>query len=153
MNARLSPNQLLKSGSVPVLPQSGALCYRMKHGRPEVLLITTRRSGHWIVPKGWLIDGLSPAQTAVQEAWEEAGAVGQCGLGALGQYAYLKQRTNQGAALCLVDVFPLYVQSLGINFPEQGERKRKWFSPKKAAQKVRSPELAEILRGFRPYTN
>lgn len=153
MNASLTPHELLKTGKVPVFPQSAALCYRIEHGRPVVLLITTRRSRRWIIPKGWLIAGLTSAETATQEAWEEAGVIGHCGAQSLGSFTYLKNRRNKGAALCLVDVFPLRVHSVSSDFPEKGERKRKWCSPKSAASKVVSPELASLLRNFRPYSH
>lgn len=151
MNARLSTHDLLKTGNTRVLPQAAALCYRLRKGRPEVLLVTTRTSRRWIIPKGWLIGGLTPAETAAQEAWEEAGVIGQCALDKVGRFSHLKRRCEQGAALCLVDVFPLHVQSVASDFPERGERKRKWCSPEKAAQKVASPELAILLCSFRPY--
>jgi len=137
-------------GAIPVLPQAAALCYRIEKGRLRVLLITTRGAGRWIIPKGWLIDGISPAQTAAQEAWEEAGVLGQCA-GRIGQFTHIKNGADQRPAPCLVDVFPLRVQSISRHFPEKGMRRRKWFSPKKAALKVRSPELAALLRSFRPY--
>ncbi|MEN9850080.1 MAG: hypothetical protein RL128_243, partial [Pseudomonadota bacterium] len=56
--------------------QYGALCWRMHRGKVEVLLITSRDTGRWVIPKGWPIDGLAPAQTAAREAWEEAGVEG-----------------------------------------------------------------------------
>ncbi len=151
MDARLSPHVLRRTGKLPVLPQSAALCYRIEKGRPEVFLITTRRSRRWVIPKGWLIDGLTPAETAAQEAWEEAGVVGDCIPDQLGQFTYLKQRPDQAPAMCVVDVFPLHVRSVMSSFPEKGERRRKWCSPKKAALKVSSPELAALLRRFGPY--
>ena len=132
MDARLSLDQLRGTGKLPILPQAAALCFRIEQGQPEVLLTTTRRARRWSIPKGWLIGGLTAAQTAAQEAWEEAGVVGHCNADRLGQFCYLKHRTERDSALCLVDVFPLQVQSLVSDFPEKGERKRKWYSPKKA---------------------
>ncbi|MCG7518762.1 NUDIX hydrolase [Ruegeria sp. Ofav3-42] len=130
--------------------QSAALCYRIKQGRPEVLLITTRKSHRWIIPKGWLIDGLTPSQTATQEAWEEAGVKGKCSADLLGRFTYLKNFPGKGPVLCLVDVFPLYVRSIVSDFPERDERKRKWVSPKKAASRVNFPELSRLLRELGP---
>jgi len=153
MNARLLPNALHGNRKCPVLPQSAALCYRIERGGTEVLLITTRRSRRWIVPKGWLINGLTPAETAAKEAWEEAGVEGKCSSDKLGQFTYLKQRPGQGIVLCVVDVFPLYVRSLASSYPEKTERSRKWCSPKKAASKVRSPDLAAILRSFNRFSH
>ncbi|WP_120633413.1 NUDIX hydrolase [Ruegeria sp. EL01] len=151
MNARLLPNALHGNRKYPVLPQSAALCYRIERGRTEVLLITTRRSRRWIIPKGWLISGLTTAETAAQEAWEEAGVRGKCNPDKLGQFTYLKQRPDQGMAMCVVDVFPIYVRSLASSYPEKAERSRKWCSPKKAASKVQSSDLAEVLRSFKRF--
>lgn len=147
-NGRLSTEGLSLSGALPVFAQAAALCYRLKAGRPEILLVTTRRAGRWIIPKGWLINGLSPWQTAAREAWEEAGVLGTCGTESLGRFAYVKNRRNKGSGLCLVDVFPLHVRRLAVDFPETGQRRRKWLSPEKAAQRVGSPDLALLLRGF-----
>ncbi len=145
---RLSAEGLSLSGALPVFTQSAALCYRIKCGAPEILLITTRRAQRWIIPKGWLINGLSAPETAAREAWEEAGVLGKCGTESLGRFAYVKKRSNNASALCLVDVFPLYVQQMETRFPEAGKRRRKWYSPEKASAKVSSPELAALLDGF-----
>lgn len=53
--------------------QVAALCYRDTEAGKKVLLITSRDTGRWILPKGWPIDGLDGAGAALQEAWEEAG--------------------------------------------------------------------------------
>lgn len=131
---------------LPVVQQSAAMCYRFTDGQPEVLLITTRKSGRWIIPKGWPIDGLTPSQTAEQEAWEEAGVRGQCQAQAMGRFLYEKHRRKKGPVLCSVDVFPLLVQSVATRYPECEQRQRRWVSPKKAAFLVNSPELAVLLR-------
>ena len=144
----LSREGLSLAGALPVYTQSAALCYRVKADGPQILLVTSRRAGRWIIPKGWLINGLNPHQTAAREAWEEAGVSGLCGTESLGRFAYVKNRPNKPSALCVVDVFPLYVQHLAAQFPEVAERRRKWFSPKKAAQRVASADLASLLRGF-----
>ncbi len=143
-----SAENLSLSGALPVYAQSAALCYRTNDGLPEILLITTRRARRWIIPKGWLINGLTPSETAAREAWEEAGVLGQCGSESLGRFAYIKNRPGKPSALCLVDVFPLHVQRSEAHFPEAGERRRKWVSPKKASSKVASPDLAALLGGF-----
>ena len=147
-SAGLSAENLSLSGALPVYSQSAALCYRIMDSQPEILLITSRRSRRWIIPKGWLINGLTPSETAAREAWEEAGVLGLCGTDSLGRFAYVKNRPGNDSALCLVDVFPLHVQGLEAVFPEAGQRRRKWVSPKKASLKVASPDLAALLRGF-----
>ncbi len=148
MNARLPADMLQRPGAYPVQPQYGAICYRFDHGDLRILLITTRETGRWIVPKGWPIDGLKPAKTAEWEAWEEAGVVGSCEAQSIGRYTYLKRRPSKGNVLCAVELFPVRVESLAESFPERTERRRKWFSPKKAAARVHQKDLARVLLDF-----
>ncbi len=133
-----------------VRAQFAALCYRVVKDKPEVLLLTSRDSGRWIIPKGWPMDGLTPAQTAAVEAWEEAGVVGQVTDFALGIYSYGKRMEADLVLPCIVTVFPLKVKQLADDFPEKGQRRRKWFSLPKAAEKVDEAELAAIIRRFDP---
>lgn len=130
--------------------QFAALCYRERGGKTEVLLITSRGTGRWILPKGWPMTGLTPAEAAMQEAWEEAGVEGEVEDQCLGLYSYLKIVEDGPDLPCVVMVYPVGVKSLARDFPELKERKRKWFSPKKAAERVAEPELARMLRDFDP---
>ena len=127
--------------------QVAALCYCLKDASKKVLLITSRDTGRWIIPKGWPIDGLDAGDAALQEAWEEAGVKhGRIAGGALGSYRYDKEL---GSGLPIpVDtlVFPVEVKHLEEIYPEAGERNRKWVSPEEAANMVREPELKTILR-------
>ena len=89
--------------------QFAALCWRSTRGRTEVLLVTSRETGRWVIPKGWPIAGLSPAEAAAREAWEEAGAKGKMAEQALGFFTYDKvlDRASDPVALpCIVAVFP-----------------------------------------------
>ncbi|WP_342745116.1 NUDIX hydrolase [Actibacterium ureilyticum] len=130
--------------------QFAALCYRTVKDKPQVLLITSRDTGRWIVPKGWPMDGKTPHEAAAVEAFEEAGARGRVFDHVLGMYSYEKQLDDGSTLPCIVTLFPFKVQSLVSDYPEAGERKRKWFSPRKAATKVDEPELARILAQFDP---
>jgi 8-oxo-dGTP pyrophosphatase MutT (NUDIX family) len=130
--------------------QHGALCWRLDRGSVEVLLISSRDSGRWIIPKGWPIEGLSPSQTALQEAWEEAGVTGDADPLSLGQYHYLKVMGPDRTIPCLVSVFGVRVVRLRARFPERKERRRKWYPLEKAAAKVEEPALRDILAGFAP---
>ncbi len=125
--------------------QCGALCWRMHRGKVEVLLITSRDTGRWIIPKGWPIDGLSPEGAAAREAWEEAGVQGEIGTDELGAYGYAKVLGPKTAVDCSVQVFGLRVAKLKDKFPERKERRRKWFGVEKAARKVAEPELRALL--------
>ena len=133
--------------------QFAALCWRSTRGRTEVLLVTSRETGRWVIPKGWPIAGLSPAEAAAREAWEEAGAKGKMAEQALGFFTYDKvlDRASDPVALpCIVAVFPLRVTRRGKVFPEMRERRVKWFPLDRAAQKVDEPELQRLIAGFTP---
>ncbi|KUJ80473.1 hypothetical protein AVO45_05330 [Ruegeria marisrubri] len=150
MNAKLSGKHQFETGTSVVRQQFGALCYRIDNGKLQILLVTSRDTGRWIIPKGWPEGDLDPASSASREAWEEAGVVGVCKPKNLGRFSYLKRRPSKGNIVCLVEVFPLRVRKLASDYPEAGQRRRKWFSRKKAAQRVSDPGLAGILREFRP---
>ncbi len=130
--------------------QYGALCWRLDRGTVQVLLISSRDSGRWIIPKGWPIDGLSPSGTALQEAWEEAGVTSEADPLSLGQYQYLKGMGPDQTIPCLVSVFAVRVARLKARFPERKERRRKWYPLQKAAAKVEEPALRDILASFTP---
>ena len=142
-------------GITPTAPlaervQYAALCYRAQRGRLQILMITSRDTGRWIIPKGWPMPGRSPAECAAQEAWEEAGVQGHAAQLPEGCYSYAKALGPRLAVPCLVEVYPLRVERLAGQFPEKGQRRRKWFAPKKAALKVAEPDLAQMLAGFVP---
>lgn len=146
--SRLKLGKTKKSG---VATQFGALCWRVRKGKLQILLVTSRRRGRWIIPKGWPIEGETPTQAAATEAWEEAGVTGDSSSICLGIYSYLKDRAPKTGPLpCIVAVFPLKVKTVADDFPEKGQRKRKWMSPKKAAASVDNKELAQMLRHFDP---
>lgn len=94
------------------------------------------------------MDGLTPAEGAAQEAFEEAGVRGKPHDRCLGIYSYHKTLAQKTQHPRLVMVYPLYAKKLVNKFREAGQRRRKWFSPKKAAARVDEPELAQILRTF-----
>lgn len=130
--------------------QYAALCYRVVHERTQVLLITSRDTGRWIIPKGWPKKKLEGAEVAAEEAYEEAGVEGRVSDQIIGIYSYTKQLEKGDGLPCMVSVYPLRVKKLLDDFPERKERRRKWFSLKKAASRVHEPELAEILLHFDP---
>ncbi len=126
--------------------QVGALPYRRRPDRSiEVLLVTTRGTGQWMVPKGWPITGKTLPQAAAQEAFEEAGVRGTTGKSEIGRFQHRKTDLLQGAMDCTVVVFPLEVEEELASWPERGERMRTWFSLEEAAKKVQSPDLAGMI--------
>lgn len=130
----------------PRLLQVAALCYRMKGAQKEVLLITSRGTGRWIVPKGWPIEGLDGAGAAAQEAWEEAGVKpGKIDRDPIGSFGYDKILDNGVPAPVEAQVFAIEVKTLKDDFPEADERTRKWVTPEEAATMVDEPDLKALL--------
>lgn len=126
--------------------QVAALPYRRRpDGNVEVLLVTTRGTGQWIVPKGWPITGKTLPQAAAQEAFEEAGVRGTAGKTELGRFHHRKTDLIEGTMDCTVAVFPLEVAEELASWPERGERVRNWFGAEEAAKKVQSADLAAII--------
>ncbi|MDA8587333.1 NUDIX hydrolase [Rhodobacteraceae bacterium] len=142
--------ELTEDGKRGVRTQFGALCWRKRADDVQVLLVTSRRRKRWIIPKGWPQHKATPAEAALTEAWEEAGVEGRVKPVCLGIYSYNKE-LDEGAELpCVVAVFPIRVKKLRKTFPEKDDRRRKWFSLKKAAKKVDDPELGMLLANFDP---
>ena len=133
--------------------QFGALVYRIHNGKTQVLMITSRRTKRWIIPKGWPMSGLTAPQAAAREAWEEAGVRGKPHDLPLGFYSYSKKIKTRGGRMSmpvLVTVYPVKARKTETDFPEAGQRQRKWMSPKKAASLVSEKHLAKMLRDFDP---
>tara|TARA_Y100000746_G_scaffold145165_1_gene124141 strand:- start:1118 stop:1582 length:465 start_codon:yes stop_codon:yes gene_type:complete len=130
--------------------QVAALCFKLSDNKKiEILLITSRRSKRWVLPKGWPIKGLKAHKAAEQEAFEEAGAVGNIFDFCVGKYSYRKELDNKYIT-CEVSVYPLSVIELLENYKERKQRSRKWVPLKVALENVFEPELKQILRNFNP---
>ena len=125
--------------------QIAALPLRWKDDAVEVLMVTSRDTGRWIVPKGWTMKGVKPWAAAAIEAMEEAGAKGHIAREVFGTYVYDKVMDDGEAQPCRVRVYPMVVDRLRDNWKEKGERKRRWFALRKAAELVDEPELARML--------
>lgn len=132
--------------------QFAALCYRYKNDKLQVLLITSRQRGRWILPKGWPENGLTPAKAALREAFEEGGVKGTAIDTCVGVYNYSKIRGPMAGMPKVVMVFPVAVDKLVKSYPEANERRRKWFGRKAAAARVDEPQLRKILKSFDPGT-
>lgn len=127
--------------------QVAALCYARHGSGKKVLLITSRDSGRWIIPKGWPIDGKDAPGAALQEAWEEAGVrKGNITTDPVGSYDYDKELRGGLAVPVETLVYSVEVTDLQDEFPEADQRRRRWVSTQKASDMVREPELREILR-------
>jgi len=114
------------------------------------MLITSRDTRRWVLPKGNRIKGLKAHDAASHEAYEEAGLLGIACPFAIGTYQYRKIRKNGSARVATVDIFPFSVTSQLDDWPEQDERETRWFVPAAAAEAVDEPDLKEILATFQP---
>lgn len=131
----------------PPRVQIAALCHRAGETGPEVLMITSRETKRWIIPKGWPMHGTDAAGTALQEAWEEAGVKSEAGRPArIGRYRYDKVLDGGLPVATDVDVYAISVEKLLDSFPEMDERERHWMTPEEAAERVDEEQLSELLR-------
>lgn len=134
-------------GAAEYARQVAALPYRVGPA-PEVLLITSRETRRWVIPKGWPMKDRTFAEAAAQEALEEAGVRGVTGEEPIGTYRYLKLVKNGASVLCDVSVYPLQVIEQAESWPEQDQRNQQWFEAEQAATAVDEAELGELIRAF-----
>lgn len=129
--------------------QVAALCTRDGEGGKKVLLVTSRGTGRWIIPKGWPIRGMASSEAAMQEAWEEAGVCkGQPSDSAIGTYTYQKTTKHGWPVPVETLVFPVTVEKTAEDFPEAHQRQRKWVDASDAANMVNEPELKLLIREY-----
>jgi 8-oxo-dGTP pyrophosphatase MutT (NUDIX family) len=132
--------------------QVAALPIRVGGDGLEVLLVTSRDTQRWVLPKGNIEKDLGASGSAAQEGFEEAGIEGFVSDEAIGTYEYEKIESDGKSVLCQVDVYPMIVEQVHDRFPEWGQRQSRWMTPGAAALNVREGGLVEILLGpvYRP---
>ncbi len=128
--------------------QVAALPVRRINGAIEVLLVTSRDTGRWIIPKGWRLKGLKRHKAAAREAREEAGVKGKVKPKAIGRFSYIKRERSDQRAIS-VTVFLLSVRKECKRWREAGQRRRAWFAIETAAGHVQEPELSSIIAGLK----
>jgi ADP-ribose pyrophosphatase YjhB (NUDIX family) len=121
---------------------------RAGDGGIQVLLITSRETRPWVIPKGWPIKGMSSAKSAAREAFEEAGVVGKIAKAPIGSFAYDKRLRNGRLQHVRVAVFALQVEREREAYLEKGQREKLWLPAAEAAERVEEPELAALIRAF-----
>ena len=109
------------------------------------MLVTSRETHRWVLPKGWAEKHLSGPELAAKEAFEEAGLVGAVAAKKLGTYSYVKMMPKGRSVVCRVDVFPTQVETILDEWPERLQRERRWFTPAQAAMEVEEGELVLLL--------
>jgi 8-oxo-dGTP pyrophosphatase MutT (NUDIX family) len=127
--------------------QVAALCFRKRRGKVEVLLITSRETQRWVIPKGWPMPPLKDYNAARREAFEEAGVEGRVRRKKFGSFTYAKLRLKDSLAI-RVDVYLLEVERERKSWPEMGERKRRWCDVDEAAHRVHEPLLRKLIRSL-----
>ena len=115
-----------------------------------MLLITSRETRRWVIPKGWAEKGVAPHEQAAREAFEEAGLQGEIGTQPIGSYRYLKRLQNGQTVPCRVDVFPLSVDHRLDDWPEKGQREASWLTPAEAASTGRRAGARDPAAGAWP---
>jgi 8-oxo-dGTP pyrophosphatase MutT (NUDIX family) len=129
------------------LHQAGVIAYRLLDGRVRVLLMTSRETGRWIIPKGNVNAGTTAVQAAVEEAYEEAGIRGTiCGSVPLGFYSYFKVLPSGEKQSATVEVYLMRVKQQLKKWPEKRERQLSWVSLKAAVRAVQEPGIVPLLR-------
>lgn len=146
------PGRVTAAAIVPQMRQLAALCWRRAaSGEGEEVLLVTSSNGRWILPKGWPIEGKSKAETALTEAWEEAGIErGKVARRRIGSFLSSKVMTSGDELSCRTDVFEVRVLRAVDDYPESGRRDRIWVTPERAAELVIEDGLRDILRSFKP---
>ena len=130
----------------PIVHQAGVIAYRILAGKVQVLLMTSRDTGRWIIPKGNIKAGVTPCKAAENEAYEEAGVKGTItGSIPLGMYTYFKKLDSGEACDATVEVYLLRVKKRLKKWPERNERKLSWLSTKEAVGLVEEPGIVPLL--------
>ncbi|WP_300576870.1 NUDIX hydrolase [Phenylobacterium sp.] len=126
-------------------PQAGAVPYRLTKAGPEFLLVTSRRTGRWLFPKGGLMRGRTPWESAAQEALEEAGVEGVVSDQPLGTYTARRIRGQRSETIA-VTLYLLEVTRQLDRWDEKAQRQRRWADLDTALALLADVELGEMLR-------
>jgi 8-oxo-dGTP pyrophosphatase MutT (NUDIX family) len=131
------------------LKQVAAMPVRKGNGGGiEILLVTSRETGRWVIPKGWPSRRMKDSAAAAREAKEEAGVTGKIARKPFGIYRYRKL-DGEISHIVDVSVFLLKVKKERKRWSEQAERQRAWFPLEIASRRVREPKLKLLILGLR----
>jgi len=118
-------------------PVAQAAALPVRNGK--ICLVTSSGGGRWVIPKGMIERGHSPAQTAAAEAWEEAGLIGSLSDDPIGSFPYVKE-----GRIHRVTVFFMAVTEVERDWPERF-RRREWFTPETAMMRIAEPGLRQLI--------
>lgn len=135
-------------GGMPCRLQVAALPWRRSPDGIEIMLVTSRGVGRWVLPKGWPEGSEQLSDAAAREAKEEAGLRGDMAAREIGRFFYEKGLASGMSWRCEVHVFPLEVVAQADRWPEMKKRQRRWFRAVDAAKLVSEPDLSEIIAKF-----
>lgn len=135
-------------GKTPNRLQVAALPWRKAGDGVEIMLITSRDTGRWVLPKGWPEGDEALHDAAAREAGEEAGLSGSISTQQIGRYYYSKALSSGEEVPCEVLVYPLEVDKVADKWKEKRQRKRKWVSPADAARMLKEPDLCKVISAF-----
>ena len=130
--------------------QVAALPWRQGENGVEVMMITSRETRRWVIPKGGRMVGKTDPQAAAQEAYEEAGIQGETLEAPIGHFRYAKRLKSGATQACVVAVYPLEVLIQLGAWPEDLQRERRWMTLAEAAEAVHEDDLAQLIRDFAP---
>jgi 8-oxo-dGTP pyrophosphatase MutT (NUDIX family) len=125
--------------------QYAALPLAVRNGEVQVMLVTSRVTKRWVLPKGWAEPDLAPHELAAKEAFEEAGLIGPVENEPIGAYSYSKRLPGGRRVHCNVTVFPMWPERQLKKWPERRQRKTRWFSLGQAALAVEEGDLVTLL--------
>ena len=129
--------------------QYATLAYRTSP-ELEVLLVSSRETGRWVIPKGWPMKGRKPHAAAALEAFEEAGVTGTISKSPIGTYNYDKRLSDGDVITCTVEIYPMMVEVELTDWPEREQRSRQWFSLTTATEAVDEDTLKTLIGKFKP---
>lgn len=121
--------------------QSGVIPYRITKNSMEILLITSIGKKNWIIPKGYVEYNLTPFESAKKEAYEEAGILGSNETIEMGSF-----KLKKASGICTIKIYSMEVQEVLDDYPDMNVRKRKWFTPEEAIEKISIPQIIEMIK-------
>lgn len=137
------------SKATGIIHQAGVIAYRRVKAETQILLLTSRGTGRWLIPKGHIDPGFTPAEAGRQEAYEEAGVRGVIeGELPLGFYHYFKRQDSGAERPATVEVYVLRVTKQLKTWPEMHERQQSWQLPSHAVAMVPNPGLRQLIHRF-----